>query len=69
MVVLSNYSMKENPEAIELEEQLVRTREQMYELADVLGLNHHLTIQKSQELDVLLNKINKLKLSETEQDW
>lgn len=40
----------------ELYEKMIRTKEEMNELAKLFGVNHELTIVKSQELDLILNE-------------
>lgn len=64
MIVLSNFVLKENPKSMFLEEKLMNAREEMYELAKAYGITHGLTVAKSQELDIILNNINHLKLVE-----
>lgn len=47
----------------ELMDRMDKLRMEMYELMDMLGNTHPLTVQKSQELDVVLNEYAKLKVA------
>ena len=39
-----------------LQQKITNKRNEMFELAQAYGLNHELTVEKSQELDVLINE-------------
>jgi len=68
MVVLSNFALQENPHSMRLEEKFIHVKQEMYALAHEFGLNHELTVAKSQELDVILNRINHLQLLEHKEE-
>jgi len=64
MTILRNYIVRENMMSAQLEEQLRFVKQEMYDLAMEFGLSHELTVAKSQELDLILNRIHRLRLLE-----